>query len=396
MKKLFFSLMMLLASVSLHAQNIIGKVTDQSNGQPIPFASVTIIDANIATVTNENGEFILSGFTYPIKLRVSHISYLQSEINLSQRGEKLSIQLVPATLSLNTVTIDPYLGQRIVKGALEKATANSDRNYYTNAFYRQLSTLNDKPNQIFELFYDLKWNPKRVQGWSAKHSRFAEMNDGLSFSMNNQSYLTFSYSGYLLQEKGCKYITLDNLADFTINIERYIEQADQRVAVVSCKYNKAKKNQYYVNSTYYIGMDDSNIYRLENNVYNVPVALSDAKATYPPACNTVATFKNYGDGVTVLESVSTKFLLNGTAKGSGQELRLSVSSLLTVFSVDNKISDKNFVTLSKKTKDKAVIQSIAYDAKFWADNPIVKQTSLEDSFIKMMENKKAFGTMTNP
>ena len=61
---------MLLASVSLHAQNIIGKVTDQSNGQPIPFASVTIIDANIATVTNENGEFILSGFTYPIKLPI--------------------------------------------------------------------------------------------------------------------------------------------------------------------------------------------------------------------------------------------------------------------------------------------------------------------------------------
>ncbi|RYF98357.1 MAG: carboxypeptidase-like regulatory domain-containing protein, partial [Chitinophagaceae bacterium] len=323
MKKLILSLIMLVLSVSLYAQTITGTVSDQTTGQPIPFASVTIVDANTATVTNENGEFILSGFTYPIKLRVTHISYLQSEISISQSGNKLAIKLIPATFSLNVVTIDPYLARRLMKSALEKATANANKNFYTNAFYRQLTTLNDKPNQICELFYDLKWNTKRVQGWVAKHSRFAELNEGLSFPLTNQSYLTFSYSGYLLPEKGGKFVNLDNLEDFTIEVDRYIEQSNQRVAVITCKYNKAKRNQYYVNSTYYIGMDDSNIYRLENNVYNLPIKVSDAKAIYPPAINTIATFKNYSDGITVLESISTKFLLHGKVDRSNQDLRLS-------------------------------------------------------------------------
>ena len=70
--------------------------------------------------------------------------------------------------------------------------------------------------------------------------------------------------------------------------------------------------------------------------------------------------------------------------------------MLTVYREDNNLSKLNFEELNRKTKDKNVIESIVYDANFWRDNPVVKQTTLEDSFIKMMESKKAFGTMINP
>ncbi|TKC10560.1 carboxypeptidase-like regulatory domain-containing protein [Pedobacter polaris] len=394
MKKLSLCILLVTFFIQVKAQNLQGRVIDEITGKGIPFVSVGSVGTNNATVSNENGDFILKPPTYPIKLRASHISYLLVELNLAQNPDKLVISLKPATLTLNVVTIDPFQGQRVLKAALELATANATTNFYTNAFYRQLTTVNNKPTQIYELFYDLKWNTKRVQGWSAQQSRYAELKDGLAFSLNNQSYLTFSYSGYLMPEKGGKFVTLKNLGDFTITIDKYIEQASQKIAVVSCKYKKGKKNQYYVNSTYYIGIDDSKIYRLENNVYNLPISLSDATAKYPPAVTTVATFNGEGHPIPVLESVSTKFLITLAVKG--QELNSGISSLLTVYKVDNDLKNQQFEALNRKTKDKKVIESIAYDSSFWKDNPIVKQTTLEDSFIKMMESKQAFGTMINP
>ena len=96
----------------------------------------------------------------------------------------------------------------------------------------------------------------------------------------------------------------------------------------------------------------------------------------------------------MLESISTKVylgLLNG-----GQTLNSVISSLLTVFKIDERLKNQQFQGLNSDVKDKKVIESIKYDAYFWKNNPIVKQTTLEDAFIKMMESKQAFGTMTNP
>jgi hypothetical protein len=80
----------------------------------------------------------------------------------------------------------------------------------------------------------------------------------------------------------------------------------------------------------------------------------------------------------------------------GQEMSTNLSSLLIVYQLDGLTSNQQYQTLDRKTKDRTVIESIKYDADFWKDNPIVKQTALEDSFIKMMESKSAFGTMINP
>lgn len=394
MKKTILILLLCTLTIKTFAQNLQGKVIDEATGLGIPFVSVGIVGTNNASVSNENGDFLLRTPTFPAKLRFSHVSYLPAEFTLNENSTSLNIRLKPASITLNQIIIDPYRGQRLVKAALEKAQANAGTNFYANAFYRQLTTLNNKPSQIYELFYDLKWNTKRVQGWVARQSRFAELNEQIAFSLNNQSYLTFSYSGYLLPDKGGKFIGLNTLGEYEIAVEKYIEQADQKIAVVSCRFKNAKRKQYYVNSTYYIGVDDYNIYRLENNVYNLPIKVTAGEAKYPPAVTTIATFNIHDSTIPILESVSTKFLLNLTVRG--QELISGISSLLTVFKVDNNLKTLQFEALDRKVKDKNVIESIKYDAAFWRNNPIVKQTSLEDSFIKMMESKQAFGTMTNP
>ncbi|WP_199138695.1 carboxypeptidase-like regulatory domain-containing protein [Pedobacter sp. ASV12] len=396
MKKLAISIVLLFFVVTAQAQNLLqGRIVDEATGTGIPFVSVGILGTNNASVSNENGDFVLKAPTYPAKLRCSHVSYLTSDMVLQESSSTpIIVKLKPASISLNTVTIDPYQGQRILKAAFEKAKAYENNNSYVNAFYRQLTTLNGKPSQIYELFFDLQWSPKRVQGWIAKQSRFAQLNEQAAFSLDNQSYYTFTVSGYLFPDNGGKFVNLNTLADYEINVEKYIEQADQKIAVVSCKYKKARKNQYYVNSTYYVGTDDSKIYRLENSVFNLPIRLSHASAKLPPIVTTVATFNGTAHPIPVLESVSTKMYLSLNVKG--REINPGISSLLTVYNIDNDLKDQQFEALNRRTKDKTVIESIKYDPNFWRNNPIVKQTTLEDSFIKMMESKAAFGTMTNP
>jgi hypothetical protein len=376
------------------AQTLQGKVVDEVTGNGIPFVSVGIVGTNNATVSNENGDFILKLTTYPAKLRVSHVSYLQVEMMLFVASpEKLVVSLKPASITLSEVTVDPFKGQRIVKAALEKAKGIAGLNFYTKAFYRQLTTVNGQASQIYELFYDLKWNARRVDGWVAKQSRFAELSTPLSFAINNQSYLTFLYSGYLLPDKYGKFVNLTTLSDYQITIDKYIEQADQKIAVITCKYKNAKKNLYYVNSTYYIGLDDFKIYRLENNVFNLPMKFSEASPNFPPVVTTIATFNSNNAPIPVLESVSTKAFFSLNFRG--QQINSSISSLLTVYEIDDNLKNQQYTILDRKVRDKKVVESLKYDSMFWKDNPIVKQTTLEDSFIKMMESKSAFGTMTN-
>ena len=388
----YFLLFLLIIGLTAKGQTIQGKVVDETSGEAVPFVSISIIGTNNTTVTNDAGEFVLKNVTLPAKLRYSHVSYLLLEDEITSPNNLL-VKLKPAEINLKTVTIDPYRGQRLIKAALEKTKEFADQSFFGNAFYRQLTTLNDKPSQIYELFYDLKFNVSNVNGWIAKQSRFAESNDGIAFSMSNQSYLTFLLAGSLFEgRKAGKFVTLATLKDFEITVERYIEQKDQDIAVVSCKY-KGKKKQFYTNSTYYIGVDDAKIYRLENSVFNLPLKVN-ATSKIPPTVTTIATFNGTITPIPVLENISTKLYLNLSSRG--RTITPVISSMLTVYQLDKNLSKQKFTELNRKVQDKAIVESIEYKPDFWKNNPIVKQTALEDAFIKMMESKSAFGTMIDP
>lgn len=392
-------IILLLFCAKAYAQNIQGKIIDENTGATVPFVSINIIGTKTATLTNENGDFIIKSPSFPCKLRFSHVSYLVAEASIAQEENALIIKLKPAAINLKEVSVDPFRGQKLLRQALEKAEAHKLKDFYLNAFYRQLSTIDNNPSQIHEIFYDLRWNVTRTDGWIAKQTRFADRKDRIKFSLNNQSYFTFVSSGYYSDNKKDAYVNLKNIEKYTIEIESYIEQTDQDIAVITCKLKKPRKNQFYANSKYFIGVDDGKIYKLENNITNLPLSFAGGiDLKYPAIATTISTFKNTGEAITVLESVATKMYLalNFNFPGGQQDVRFNVNSLLSVINEDTSLSTKNFGAINKNVKDQNVIESVKYNADFWKNNPIVKQTALEDKFIKMMESQNAFGTMINP
>jgi hypothetical protein len=394
MPRLFLSFLLLFAIGTAKAKTLQGKVVDINTGEAIPFVSIAVLGTNNTTVSNDAGEFVLKNVTFPAKLRWSHVSYLLAEQEVSAENNTLIIKLQPAAINLKPVVIDPYLGKRILQKAIEKAKIYEKQTFYGNAFYRQLTTINDKPSQIHELFYDLNFDITKVNGWIAKQSRYAQLNEGIAFSMNNQSFLTFSFAGYLFEEKKGNLVKLKTLKDFEITVEKYIEQKDQDIAVISCKF-KVNKKQFYVNSTYYIGMNDSNIYRLENSFFNLPLKTTKSSLLMPPIASTIATFsKKEDNAIPTLENISTKLYVKLNIGAT--QLNPVVSSMLTIYQLDKTINNQKFVQLNKNVNDKTTVESVVYNPEFWINNPIVKQNALEASFTKMMESKAAFGTMINP
>ncbi|RZK42116.1 MAG: carboxypeptidase-like regulatory domain-containing protein [Pedobacter sp.] len=393
--RLLFLFLLLIGSADVDAQTLQGKVVDEKTAEPIPFTSIGIVGTQISTVTNENGEFIIKAEKLPLTLRLGHVSYHRTEVLVSEASQSLTIKLSPASISLDAVEIRPDAGKNLLRSALLLALDHINDAFYSNAFYRQLTSNNDRPTEIHELFYDLNWNVKHVKGWAAKQSRFAELNDPSKFTLRNQSFLTFAIAGYIFPDKKGQYVSLKYLDDYEIEIDRIIEQNDQDIAVITCKLKKSKKRQFFVNSTYYVGFGDRKVYRVENKIYNLALDLSpNLKLRFPPIVETIATFNGSNQAIPTLESMSTKMHL--ALSTGGREFTSVISSLLTVFKIDDKLKNQQFRSVNSSVTDKAVIESIKYDPLFWKNNPIVKQTTLEDAFIKMMESKQAFGTMTNP
>ncbi|RYD79071.1 MAG: carboxypeptidase-like regulatory domain-containing protein, partial [Sphingobacteriales bacterium] len=384
--------LLLSCAVKGYSQTIQGKVVDEVSGTPIPFVSLMITGTQTTSITNENGDFVIKATSFPFKLKFSHISYLNSEAEVKSASEKFVVRLKQAAINLTEVTIDPYRGKKLLKSAFEKASKYKDNSYYLKAFYRQLTSINNTPTKIHEIFYDIKWNITKTEGWMARQTRFAETRNQPAFDLSNQSYFTFSSSGYLTQPNSGTFVTQKTLDKYGIEIERYIEQPDQDIAVIICTIKKAGKNQFYANSTFFVGMDDLKIYRVENNIVNLPMDLEAGSSfKYPPIVKTVATFKSGSSSVNILESISTKMYLSVSTmdRMRSNDLSAIVGSLLTVYQEDNDLKNESFRNVRRDTKDKNVVESIKYNADFWRNNPIVKQTSLEDKFSKLMEGQNA-------
>jgi hypothetical protein len=127
-------------------QNVItikGKVVDADTRNPLVFATVAVMESNVAIVTNIDGEFTLKiGETVTSKnLEISFLGYKNRIIPLSDlkdNGGKNVIELVAAPIPIKEIIVKPLDPYEIVR----KAIQNIGRNYedvpnLMTAFYRE-------------------------------------------------------------------------------------------------------------------------------------------------------------------------------------------------------------------------------------------------------------------
>ena len=120
-----------------------GKVVDKDTQLPLVFASVTIKESNVATITNIDGEFqIKIPETDKLKnLEISFLGYKNKVIPVSElknNGFKNIFELESAPIPIQEIIIRPIMPEDIV----EKMISSIDNNYpdvsnLMTAFYRE-------------------------------------------------------------------------------------------------------------------------------------------------------------------------------------------------------------------------------------------------------------------
>jgi hypothetical protein len=120
-----------------------GKVIDSETGAPLVFASVAVTDANVAIVTNIDGEFTLKiGESLLSKnIEVSFIGYKNKVVpiaTLRDKGYKNVISLESAPIPIKEIIVKPVDPYDIVTKAITRINKNFESvpNLMT-AFYRE-------------------------------------------------------------------------------------------------------------------------------------------------------------------------------------------------------------------------------------------------------------------
>jgi hypothetical protein len=154
-----------------------GKVVDGESGMPLVFASVSVQETNIATITNVDGEFIIKiGESVNARnLEFTHLGYRNRVLPLSEMKENGGKNVIPmqsAPIPIQEIIIRPMFPEEI----LVKAISLINKNYPTEAnqmtsFYRETIRKNrtyvsiaEAVNEIFKAPYnnDLRFDATRI------------------------------------------------------------------------------------------------------------------------------------------------------------------------------------------------------------------------------------------
>ncbi len=158
-----YAFLFFILSTSVFAQNpsvISGIISNKETGETLPFASITLKNHPIGTISNENGVF---NFYIPQSKRndtiaISFIGFNSYEIAVSSVQDKLNINLQPSNNLLDEIILSEITPLDYIIRALENLSENYPQEPYQSiAYYREKFIENgaiiNKEEGVFKTYY---------------------------------------------------------------------------------------------------------------------------------------------------------------------------------------------------------------------------------------------------
>jgi len=168
-----FLLALLLFNTFLFSQNksvISGTVVNKENNEPLPFASITLKNHPIGTISNEHGafDFYIPKSKRGDTLKISYIGFNPYEIPLALTSDKFSIKLQPSNNVLDEVVLSPLSPLDYIKNALKNLHENYPQEpYETIAYYREKFIENkaiiNKEEGVFKTYHPASLDSSKNQ-----------------------------------------------------------------------------------------------------------------------------------------------------------------------------------------------------------------------------------------
>lgn len=379
-------------------QQISGIVTDGITGEPIPFCNVALNGSTIGTATNELGEFVLNVDTFPANLVFSHLSYAQASLELSALKD-VNVALEPLTTVLEEVVVSASKKDleaiALVKKALKKTLKAPETSNFSRAFYRQKSKNGNSYSEFSEIFYDIKYNSKGINDWNIVEGRYALKDEEIF----NRNFTVFSRILRPLQPNTNELIfplREDFESFYQVNITEILQSEKRKIAQLRFKplpQNVAPsfRGEIHIDMATYdimkikgtLSRDDLNLVKLTTK----EGSWKDYQISYD------INYKRDDLNQPLLDYIKVDQAFDYYQNDSLQ-YHSKTTSNLTFYEHYTATSKKRLGGRFKAGKsDWKKLDEVGYNELFWANNPIVKRTPIEEGVIASFEKNNAFSSI---
>lgn len=127
-----------------------GVIKDISTNEPIPSVSVTLLNSNIGTISNEEGNFRITVPTDSKTVNLSHLSYKPYTIELEKMASMPELFLEPSAFDLEEVMILDKPADKVLADVIAASKNKLDKSLVLHTYYREFG----KVNGVFNNFSD--------------------------------------------------------------------------------------------------------------------------------------------------------------------------------------------------------------------------------------------------
>jgi len=392
---LIASLLLAAASLPAAAQRLTGKVLDAATGQPVPYASVSVLNSRLGTTSNAEGEFELAGAPLPGRLVVSELSHRRDTVAVAAAQAALQIRLQPSTVLLPEVRVGSYLGELIAQ-AYRQMRKTNDRKTYGQAFYRQVTRIAGDATEVQEMVWEAAANNAGMDGSALVTGRFAKKKAPLSF--NNFSIFTkvvgFNMKDDSLTQRGI--LGLNTARCYTLSLIGITQSGNQQLVEIGFESKPGlapltAKGTLVINEAsrqvLHLRFETPNLVTVKTNI--PLVKLKDQHSVFEMDFQPAP----YAAVLNYIKVDYQAFLVSPLQRNAAIQ-----ASSFTYFYDGRPTPNASVTYVPAKggEVDLTSIKQTTYDPAFWRNNAVVKRTPLEEQVMKSFEQKGAFGTMLTP
>ncbi|TGE22452.1 hypothetical protein E5K00_19645 [Hymenobacter aquaticus] len=377
------------------AQQLRGVVLDKDSNQPLPFASVSVPGTTLGTTTNTEGEFSLKVNKLPITLLISELGHVRDTLRVTSNAELLRVSLASATITLPEVKVGSY-AFRLVDRAFRQLQRSYSRKFYGKAFYRQTTRIGGEPTELQEVVWNVKSTTARIEGTAIAQGRYAAKQSLTSFS--NFSLYTKSYGLYDANADTLKSLALlspNAVKNYLLDLKGVVAGPDSTkggIAEIDFE-TRPELTRYKAQGTIWIDVDSYKVVRYRMTTPNFTASTSNVNQKFRNTkLDIEMSFQNTEEPIAPLEYMKVNLSAELTTPGK-PATPLTVSSFTFFYDTSTTPTSIPYARVSVQDRDLEAIKSIKYDPEFWANNPVVKRTPVEDEVIQSFEKRGAFGTM---
>ena len=373
------------------AQHLTGKVLDASTGQPVPYASISVLNSHLGTSSNAEGEFELSGVALPGKLVVSELGHQRDTVAVATT-QALQIHLQPSSVLLPEVQVGSYLSELIAQ-AYRQLRKTYTQKQFGQAFYRQVTRLEGDATEVQEMVWDATTSSAGVEGTALAQARFAKKKALLSF--NNFSVYTKQYVVFNPQDDSTQKGLIGLHTDQYLNLKLLgVSQNGPQQLVEIGFVSKAESTARRARGSMVIDEVTHQLLRLRLETTGLRTKSNNPMFKFKDEVVQLEwVFQPRPGGAATLDYLKVDYQTN-LGRLMKPDLPVRVASFAYFYNGrPTPAASVTYAPAKGGEVDLAAIKKTTYDPAFWQNNAVVKRTPLEEQVMKSFEQKGAFGTM---